>query len=176
MLQQLGLNFEIFRPDVMEHVDPAQLEDSLLETARRKALDAKRCYSTGLSIGCDTIVAQADLVFGKPIDRTHAREMLLVLSGKAHQVKSAVVLVDLAQNHVVSGIETTNVQFRALTITEIERYLDTGEPFDKAGAYAIQGHGSILVERIEGCFSNVIGFPVSLFLKLKSEIERTKQV
>ena len=98
---------------------------------------------------------------GKPRDREEAAEMLHFLSGRVHEVVSGVVLQRLIPESVRGEAVTTRVKFRNLTDEEIAGYIATGEPFDKAGAYGIQGMGALLVERIEGCYFNVVGLPLS---------------
>ena len=154
-------------------MDAHRLNESMVEVATAKAWDAKRHYASGISIACDTVVTLNNLIFGKPINRTHAREILYELSGQTHLVRSALVLTNLQSEQRVFGVEESAVTFRTLHPDEIERYLDSPEPYDKAGAYAIQGAASVFVERISGCLTNIIGFPVSLFLELKQAIERT---
>ena len=101
-------------------------------------------------------------MLGKPVDAAEAARMLSRLSGRVHTVLTAVVLVDSARGTVLRGVERTKVKFAAVSPEEIARYVQTGEPMDKAGAYAVQGLGSLLIERIEGCYSNVVGLPLSL--------------
>lgn len=109
-------------------------------------------------VGADTIVVLDGQVYGKPADLADARRMLSNLAAKEHQVISAVAVV--CGSRVWSDYCTTVVKIRSLTSEEIERYLASGEPMDKAGAYAIQGIGSLLVERIAGCYTNVVGLPL----------------
>lgn len=110
-------------------------------------------------IAADTIVVLADRILGKPADTEEAKRMLRMLSGRAHQVKTAVAL--LYKDKTFLQVVSTTVHFRTLTEKEIDWYAGTGEPLDKAGAYGIQGKGAVLVEKIEGSYDNVVGLPLA---------------
>ncbi len=110
-------------------------------------------------IGCDTVVVIDEKILGKPSDRENCREMLKSLSGKSHYVYTGVCII--CNGETVSFTEKTEVVFHELSDREIEEYMDTGEPFDKAGGYGIQGKGSLLVKEIHGNYFNVVGLPVS---------------
>lgn len=171
LLSLLGLEFSVFHPELSEQIDIAKLDESMRTLAVAKACDAQRRFSQGISIGCDTAVFCQGQCLGKPVNREQAGTMLRTLSGKTHSVISALALVDLAKSYCVSGLERTLVRFRVLSADDIERYLDGNEYQDKAGAYGVQDQGAVLVAQMIGCYTNVIGFPVSLFLELKREIE-----
>ncbi len=117
-------------------------------------------YQKAVVIGCDTVVTTADgEILGKPKDEEDAKRMLRLLSGRVHTVDTG---VSVSHNgHIETLTETTKVWFKELTDEEIDDYVATGEPMDKAGAYGIQGEGTLLVEKIEGDFFNVVGLPVS---------------
>ena len=110
-------------------------------------------------VAADTIVVLGEQILGKPVDTAEAKRMLKTLSGKAHAVKTATVV--LYQKKTLLQVVTTSVHFRRLTDEEINWYVETGEPLDKAGAYGIQGKGAVLVERIEGSYDNVVGLPLT---------------
>ena len=110
-------------------------------------------------IAADTIVVLGENILGKPADAADAKRMLHLLSGKAHEVKTAIAV--MYKDKTVLQVVTTVVYFRTLTEPEIEWYVQTGEPLDKAGAYGIQGKGTVLVERIEGSYDNVVGLPLA---------------
>jgi septum formation protein len=142
----------------------------VVENARRKArtgLDADD--SGGLSLGVDTEVVLDGRILGKAGDPEAAREHLETLSGRTHAVLSGLVLVEGAGGER-SGVARSEVTFRVLDDPTIDLYLESGEWRDRAGAYAIQGLGSILIERLEGDFSNVVGLPVPLLLELAPEL------
>ncbi len=116
--------------------------------------------SAQLSLGADTVVVVDSTVLGKPADAADAKRMLLLLSGRSHKVVTGVALFD--GSSAICRAAETDVFFRPLSATEIDQYVSSGEPLDKAGAYGIQGLASKFVERIDGCYFNVVGLPVSL--------------
>ena len=118
-------------------------------------------------IAADTIVVLGDRILGKPADAADAKRMLHELSGKAHEVKTATAV--LYQDKTVLTVVTTKVFFRMLTEKEIDWYVQTGEPLDKAGAYGIQGKGAVLVEKIEGSYDNVVGLPLTAVYEILKE-------
>jgi len=123
-------------------------------------------------IAADTIVVLEDKILGKPADASDAKRMLSELSGKAHEVKTAAAV--LYQDKTVLTVITTKVFFRELTENEINWYVRTGEPLDKAGAYGIQGKGAVLVEKIEGSYDNVVGLPLTAVYEiLKNQLSCT---
>jgi septum formation protein len=162
ILEQLGVEFEVRPADVEE------LEDGVpglvaLENARRKAEAV--AAADDLVLGVDTVVALGDRLYGKPADVEQARTTLTDLSGRRHQVIGGLCLIGHGSLRAASA--STVVEFRALGGDLIDSYLATGEWRDRAGAYAIQGRGAALVERIEGDYFNVVGLPVSLLLDLE---------
>ncbi|MBQ2595000.1 MAG: septum formation protein Maf, partial [Candidatus Riflebacteria bacterium] len=144
-------------------------EEKSAKLASLKAMYASHSLETGLVIGADTIVVDGFEILGKPKDRADAKRMLKELSGKKHRVISGIALVDVEKKKIFSHSEITYVYFRSLTDKDIETYLDTKEPYDKAGAYGIQGHAALFVEKIEGCYFNVVGFPVVAFDNIMKE-------
>lgn len=160
MLRELGLKFRIVVPEIDESAEkfyPGLTQELALKKALAVAL---RVAPGSLVIAADTLVVQGSVIYGKPRDRDDARRMLSMLSGRSHEVYTGLCLLVSGAADCFSAEERTAVTFRTLLATEIEAYLDTGEPFDKAGGYGIQGVGRLLVERIEGCFFNVIGLPI----------------
>ena len=152
-------------------VDPSGIDESVLpgevpaQFAKRVALDkardiAKR-HKSGIVLGADTIVLIDGDILGKPGSAAEAVSMLTRLSGRTHVVMTAVALVDAATGKSAAEVETTEVVMRALTEAEIEAYVATGEPMDKAGAYGIQGRAALFVEGVNGCFFNVVGLPLA---------------
>ena len=157
LLAQLGLSFDVRPSDADETVHPGEPpRDYVLRVAREKA----RAVAGDLVLAADTAVVLGDEVLGKPADDADARRMLRALSGTEHEVLTAVVLrrdAALELDTVVS----TRVVFAELSDREIDRYVSTGEPRDKAGAYAIQGAGGAFVRSVEGSVSNVVGLPLA---------------
>jgi len=161
LLGQMGLTDFIIRPAVGEEkADLSLPPDRLVEAlSAQKGLEVAAAAAPGdLVIAADTVVAVDGQVLGKPRDRADALRMLAALSGRAHTVYTGVTLC--RDGAVLTQHEATQVRFRPLSPAEMEAYVDTGEPMDKAGAYGIQGYGALLVEGIEGDYSNVVGLPV----------------
>jgi len=161
LLQQLGINFEVLRVDVDETMQDGEAptvyaERLALEKARagREVQAADRHLPV---LGADTIVVASGTVLGKPAGRQQAIEMLQLLSGSTHQVLSAVAV---AGDREVVAASVSRVTFRTLTRRECEAYWETGEPQDKAGAYAIQGLAAMFITRLEGSYSGVMGLPL----------------
>ena len=160
LLGKMGLEFTTKSPEIDEeaiHGLPAQ--ELVKALSRAKALHiAKNEDKDTIVIGSDTVVVLDGKILGKPADRQEAEEMLIALSGRSHEVCTGVTVCQ--GDKVVSQAEVTQVTFRALTPEEVQRYVRTGEPMDKAGAYGIQGYGALLVEGIRGDYSSVVGLPV----------------
>jgi len=161
LLEQAGLRFTVipspFDESAVALCEPAHYVQRLAEG---KADEVATRYPDAWVIGADTIVAAEDHLLGKPSSRTAARRMLGRLSGKTHQVYTGYCICRHRDNAKVVGAVQTDVTFKTLSENEVEWYIQTGEPFDKAGAYAIQGMGTFLVRRINGSYSNVVGLPV----------------
>ena len=160
LLGQVGLTFEIVSPEVDEAqyggLPPRELVQTL---SRAKALDAARRVPAGsLVLGADTVVVLDGQTLGKPDGPEGARAMLTALSGRTHEVWTGFTLCRDGEVHTEAV--ATEVTFRALAPEEIDRYIATGEPMDKAGAYGIQGRGALLVAQIRGDYSNVVGLPL----------------
>ena len=160
LLTKLGLCFSVVTADVDETMQQGKdPRDEVARVCRAKAQAVRdRGHDKDLIIAADTIVALDDAVLGKPNDGLEAFRMLSALSGRRHQVYTGVTLLRDGERRTEH--EVTTVTFRELTQDDITRYIATGEPMDKAGAYGIQGYGALLVERIEGDYFNVMGLPV----------------
>lgn len=170
LLEQIGLSFRVVVTDVQEN-NQMRIRPEELATlhARDKALAAAAIVSENdIVIGADTIVVLEGRVFGKPVDQEEARSMLASLSGKVHEVISGVAIVKGQQ--IFTDFNVTEVRMRTLSAEEIKRYVDSGEPMDKAGAYGIQGLGALLVEGINGCYNNVVGLPLTTLTKLMQRV------
>lgn len=159
LLSGMGYTFEICAPDVDEHVS-GHARDIVSTLALRKAEAAAAHYADGVIIASDTLVSLDGAPLGKPKDTADAHRMLRVLSGREHEVFTGVCLIDAATGRREVRVVRTGVTFRDLTDTEIDAYISTGEPMDKAGAYAIQGGAAPFVAALDGEFENVVGFPV----------------
>jgi len=159
LLKKMGYEFEICAPDVDEHVT-GHASDIVFTLARRKARAAAEHYSEGVIIASDTLVSLDGAPLGKPEDAADARRMLTALSDREHEVFTGVCVLDAKTGRMETRSVRTGVTFRALSAEEIDAYIATGEPMDKAGAYAIQGGAGAFVSKLDGELENVIGFPV----------------
>lgn len=172
ILNALGIDHVAIAPDVDE-VSDGHPEAVVLENARRKAeVGLARSEQRAVALGADTEVVLDGRVLGKPANEREARAFLEVLSGRAHEVLTGVALLGPRDEGTPerSGVASSSVTFRELDAATLERYLASGEWRGRAGAYAIQGLGSILIARLEGDFSNVVGLPVPLLLELAPEL------
>jgi septum formation protein len=162
LLEQLGIEFAVLHVDVPEQRAPGESpQDYVSRVARDKAragLASLTNVQDALVLGADTEVVLDDEVFGKPRDAEDAAAMLRRLSGRTHAVISSVCVVSARQEQSETCI--SHVRFSTLDEPTIEAYVATGEPFGKAGAYAIQGRGALLIEHLEGSYSGVMGLPV----------------
>lgn len=161
LLEQMGLEFDVITSDKEEQVPKGlALEKIPEELAYNKAIDvASQIHQPAIIIGADTLVVK-DQILGKPKNREEARQMLYKLQGQTHQVITGLALVNPWTEEVQKGYEKTLVEMAPLTTQEIEHYVKTGEPMDKAGSYGIQGLAGIFISRIEGCYFNVMGLPI----------------
>ena len=168
LLKNAGVDFEVRPGAVVESVGAGESpEDFARRAAREKALDVAAAVPAGaLVLGADTVVVMGNEILGKPTGSEDAARMLQKLSGSTHRVITGVCLVRAPAGIEAEEHETTLVTFRRLDEKEIQDYLATGEPFDKAGAYGIQGFASRFVTRIEGCYFNVVGLPVARVVEL----------
>jgi septum formation protein len=165
ILEQLGLEFDVVAPQYEEDEDETL---SPVEAVRAHALGKARSVAAladgRVVLGVDTAVVLGGRVYGKPRSPEEAFGTLAALAGRTHEVVSGLCLLAETFEHVAH--DTTSVRFRPLTETEIAGYVDTGEWEGRAGAYAVQGRGAALVERIEGDYLNVVGLPAALLLRL----------
>lgn len=160
LLTELGWNIKVIVPQVEEFPAPGEdPEEMVLRLSHAKALYVYEKFPDSRVIGADTVVVAGDEIFGKPADHEDALSMIKKLQGKKHTVITGVALIAPDGRKLVEA-EKTIVKFRPLNDREIISYLESGESFDKAGSYAIQGQGMLLVESIEGCYFNVVGLPL----------------
>lgn len=172
LLSQIGLNFIVESSNIDEQFDKENSDFGSLvkDLAYKKAKNVARNYTDGIIIGADTIVAIEGSILGKPNSEYEAKMMLKKLSGKWHSVFTGVAVIDLDSKVILTDFVESKVKFKKLSRSEIDNYVKTGEPFDKAGAYGIQGKGALLVEKINGCYYNIVGLPVSKLGKMLSKI------
>lgn len=160
LMSLITTEFEIITSDVDETIEEGTLpEDAVMQLSFKKAHAVSEMYKGRTVIGADTVVVCDGKILGKPVNRENAKEMLKMLSGRAHQVLTGVTITD-GNEHDTFCVKS-DVKFFELTDAEISAYAESGEPDDKAGAYAIQGKGSLFVEKIDGDYFNIVGFPVS---------------
>jgi septum formation protein len=184
LLRAAGIPFRVVRPRTEDDVRRKRRDrypDLVRQAALAKAYDVAR-RKPGIVLAADTIVVCAGKVLGKPADEAEARRMLRQLSGRTHHVYTGVALVELVLRSEEASLlrrvagarrlvryERTEVEFRRLSAADIDRYVATGEPMDKAGAYAIQGRGAALIGAIRGCYTNVIGLPLPKVMAMLSD-------
>jgi septum formation protein len=168
IIKKLGLEFEIMPSNVSEKIDDFKNPlDVSMSIAFQKTYDIAKDNKEHLVIGADTIV-YCEKIMGKPSSRSEAFDMLRFLSGKCHSVITGISVMELEQDKKIVDYDMTKVKFKKLTDKTINNYLDTEEYIDKAGSYAIQGKGELLVDFIEGSYSNVVGLSVQ---KLSTMLE-----
>lgn len=188
LLERAGFSFHVFSVKVSEQLeknltDKLSLDEQIIEIAKRKALASLKAYKSSkdqgfLILAADTMVILDRTPLGKPESEEQAYRFLKDLSGREHEVKTAVILAEgpvsfsgLSADHLIlrQGIDTTRVLFRHLSDKEIREYIQTKEPMDKAGAYGIQGLGGNFVEKFVGAHDNVVGLPIEVVKKLLNE-------
>jgi septum formation protein len=173
LLGLVHIKHRVLRPRIREedhaHEDPVR---HVVRLARLKAMSVAPRVASGLVLGADTIVVERGDILEKPESKADARRMLRRLAGRRHQVYTGLALIDAASGRRVEGYERSLVKIRRLTDAEIEAYIATGEPMDKAGSYGIQGYGAAIVERVEGCYFNVVGLPLVKLLHLIRNLDR----
>lgn len=171
LLKMIGLEFKVKPSNIIENnhdnLDPL---DYAMYNASSKAAVVAEKYPKALVISADTIVVFGNQIIEKPEDTEHAFEILSKLNGSTHTVITAFGITIKNENISQFNYEKTKVTFRKLSHKEIADYIKTKEPFDKAGGYGAQGLGSLLIEKVEGCFFNVVGFPIGKFYILANNI------
>ena len=170
LLQKIGLKFEVDASNCAEEIDPAALPEELV---RRISIDKAKAVASRhqnvVIIAADTIGVIGKKLLGKPHSTAEARKMLGQISGKSHLVITGLTVLDTATDKTITKTVTTKVYIKKLTPLEIDTYVATGEPLDKAGAYGIQGLGAVIVERIEGDYYNVVGLPLFTLTEVLKE-------
>jgi septum formation protein len=171
LLEMIGLRHTVTFPSFEEaSVDCDVPPVRVLRLAREKAYDVKNGVKGGVVLGADTLVVQGGRILEKPSSREDALGMLSRLSNNWHEVYTGLHLIDVDSGRDISGYEMTRVRFRDICDSEIDVYMKTGEPMDKAGSYGIQGFGAVFIDRIEGCYFNVVGLPLTRLMTLLNEL------
>ncbi len=168
LMERLSVPFDVIAPEGVKEIQKGDPREVVTRNATAKARKVTDGLSEGLVVGADTVVVVDGIIMGKAKDPLEARIMLVTLEGRMHRVLTGLAVVDAETGRRDVAVVETKVWFHPLTDQEIEDYVSTGEPIGKAGGYAIQGAGGALVERLEGCYENVVGLPLS---RLRSMLE-----
>jgi septum formation protein len=175
LLKQVSLDFEVIPSRLIEEYFPTETpQEHVLRLAEAKARDIASRYPGRWVIAADTIVYINGIILGKPKNREEALEMLNRLSGQEHRVLTGFSVYHLEKGKGDKEAVQTAVKVKSLTSVEMEWYVQTGEPFDKAGGYAIQGMGSFMIESIRGSYTNVVGLPLCELLQMLYHLEAIK--
>ncbi|MFA6472440.1 MAG: Maf family protein [Candidatus Latescibacterota bacterium] len=162
LMKLIGHPFRSMTSDVEEIVIPGEKpSEHVLRLSELKAREVGNRVGAGIVIGSDTVVVIDGDILGKPGSEEEAAEMLSCLQGRTHTVYTGFALFDPERDALSTGFETTEVTMHKMSRDMIEKYIATGEPLDKAGAYGIQGYGAVLIPEIKGCYFNVMGLPLS---------------
>ena len=170
ILERIGLKFEIIPPNIDESHLSVKMkpEEYCISLAKIKAMKISQYHPNALVIGADTIVSLNNNILNKPKDHMNAKKMLSMLSGKTHQVHTGIYMNWMGKKIRTSFNEISQVTFRKLDEKEITFYIKNYKPYDKAGSYGIQGWSSLFVKNIQGCYNNIVGFPISrIYAELK---------
>ena len=167
ILKKYNFAFKIIKQDIEEIISKEDTPEQLvMSLSFRKAYSIAEKHPESIVIGADTVVVYEGEILSKPKDPEEAFKMISLLSGKTHEVITGVSIINEATNTKIVDFEKTKVKFRELDENFINTYIETKEPFDKAGSYGIQGIGALLVEKIDGCYLNVVGMPLVKLDKL----------
>lgn len=168
LLDLMGLTYTVETPDVDESFS-GRPSETVMEISRRKAAAVAARHSDSIIIAADTLVF-ADGALGKPHTPERAREMLRSLAGNWHHVYTGITVINTRSGRILRNVDKTRVHLVPMTEQEIDAYVATGEPLDKAGAYGIQGMGGMFVDRIDGSYSNVVGLPMSMLRIMLAQV------
>jgi septum formation protein len=172
LLEKAGLKFEVEPADYFENLNSGlEPNEMVKKLSLEKARNVANNNPGAIVIAADTIGVLGDEIIGKPRDEDDARKMLSKLSGKSHLVITGFTIINGATGKSITRSIETKVYFRSLTNREIENYVKTGEPLDKAGAYGIQGLGAALVDHIDGDYDNVVGLPLTALIECLKEFD-----
>ena len=168
LLDLMGLTYTVETPDVDENFS-GRPSETVMEISRRKAAAVAARHSDSIIIAADTLVF-ADGALGKPHTPERAKEMLRSLAGNWHHVYTGITVINTRSGRIFRNVDKTRVHLVPMTEQEIDAYVATGEPLDKAGAYGIQGMGGMFVDRIDGSYSNVVGLPMSMLRIMLAQV------
>lgn len=168
LLDLMGLTYTVETPDVDESFS-GRPSETVMEISRRKAAAVAARHSDSIIIAADTLVF-ADGALGKPHTPERAKEMLRSLAGNWHHVYTGITVINTRSGRILRNVDKTRVHLVPMTEQEIDAYVATGEPLDKAGAYGIQGMGGMFMDRIDGSYSNVVGLPMSMLRIMLAQV------
>ena len=170
LLEKIGLKFEVepsnYEEDIYSGIDPHEFAQKI-SLSKAEVVASK--HKNAIVIAADTFIVFGDRILGKPHTENDARKMLETINGKSHSVITGFSIIDTSKNKTLSKSVETKIHVRKLTLAEIDAYVKSKEPLDKAGAYAIQGLGAVIVEKIEGDYFNVMGLPLSTLTEALKE-------
>jgi len=172
LLRKLGMKFKSLPPNISEDIKEKNPKLLAIKLAQLKVASVEKKIRRGIVVGVDTIVVLNGKILGKPRNKEDARRMLYLLNGKEHKVISGICILRKPYYSLITTAELTTVKFRKLSNHEIEKYLRTKEPYDKAGAYGIQGRAGFFVEKINGCYFNVVGLPIAKLLNSLAKLTK----
>lgn len=170
ILENFGFSLEIKTKNIEEISDEKEIIKKVEDIARKKVMAVAIDNPNEFVIGADTVVVIDNKILGKPKNEKNIYEMLHLLSGRTHQVITSFSFINISKNIDIKDSQISDVSFKNISDEEIKWYIDTKEPFDKAGSYGIQGKGSYFVEKIDGDFFSVMGFPIGKFVRTLANI------
>lgn len=171
ILENFGFSLEIKTKNIEEISDEKEIIKKVEDIARKKVMAVAMDNPNEFVIGADTVVVIDNKILGKPKNEKDIYEMLHLLSGRTHQVITSFSFINISKNIDIKDSQISDVSFKNISDEEIKWYIDTKEPFDKAGSYGIQGKGSYFVEKIDGDFFSVMGFPIGKFVRTLANID-----
>jgi len=168
ILKDMGIKFQVFESRIKENKNlrKKSCRELVIKNALKKARDAASRYKSGVIIAADTVVLVGKRIIGKPKDMKDAFKTLKILSKRPQRVYTGLAVIDIDKRRTFTASEKTKVHMRKLTGKDIKNYFRRTSPMDKAGSFDIQGLGGIFIDRIEGCFYNVVGLPIAKFVKI----------
>mgnify|MGYP003297972558 CR=1 FL=1 len=175
-MDKIGLKFDVIPSNYEENLPDDNFSyDKIEMLALNKAKEVlSRVNDDGIIISADTVVVFNGKILGKPHSKEDAFNMITALSNNTHEVITSIAMIDIITKKTIVHSKSTKVKFRAISKAEVEKYISTNEPYDKAGAYAAQGLASVFIEKIDGCFNNVVGISTFEIDKMLKEMQSTK--
>lgn len=176
LLEQIGFEVRIVHPDISEVRDESiPVEEWICKLALAKAENVAKRFKSGIILGADTLVVLGNKIFGKPKNDEDAKRILMELSGTTHKVITGLAIIDAFTKETLVDCVTTEVTMKKLSEAKIAGYVITKEPLEKAGGICIQGRGSQFIEKINGCYTNVVGLPLAKLTDMLAQLNSQKQ-